>query len=141
MNLKSFRLSIFFILLFTISCSYSQIESRIIKGYDIKTYNKFFVVIPNDSDGVIPDIIYNEMKRQRFSVEKGPIDNKPEDADTVVYYRDHWYWDITTYMLSLAVDIRDSESNLLVATGVSSHSSLERKKPIEMVREAMAFIY
>jgi hypothetical protein len=47
-----------------------------------------------------------------------------ESPDYVVSYVDKWYWDMRTYMIDFRVDIRNAETNELVATGRSFQTSV-----------------
>lgn len=50
----------------------------------------------------------------------------PEDAhpDYVVSYVDRWQWDMRMYLIDLRIDVRDADTNVLVATGRSYQTSL-----------------
>jgi hypothetical protein len=50
----------------------------------------------------------------------------PEDAhpDYVVSYLDRWQWDMRMYLIDLRIDVRDADTNVLVATGRSYQTSL-----------------
>jgi hypothetical protein len=68
----------------------------------------------------------------------GPI---PDNIDALVYYEDHWHWDITMYMLQLKVLIKDPKTMKVLAVGDSVHTSLTRKSQTEMVTEVIDDIY
>ncbi len=50
-------------------------------------------------------------------------------------------WDMTMYMIELTINIKDTKTDTLLATGNSYHSSLTRKSPQEMVDEVVDNIY
>lgn len=44
--------------------------------------------------------------------------------DFLVTYIDRWYWDMRMYLIDMRIDVRDGNSNVLVATGRSFQTSL-----------------
>lgn len=63
-------------------------------------------------------------------------------ADYVVSYVDHWYWDMRMYLVDLRIDVREPESNILVATGRSYQTSLAAlgSSHRDIVEDAVAVI-
>jgi hypothetical protein len=84
-------------------------------------------------------LIASELRSLGYQATSG--DEQPADIDAVVTYRDKWRWDMSMYMLSIAIKIRDPETDFPLAEGISMHTSLTRKKPEEMVREALMNIF
>lgn len=50
----------------------------------------------------------------------------PENANPeyIVSYIDRWQWDMRNYLIDLRIDVRDSQTNVLVATARSYQTSL-----------------
>ena len=65
----------------------------------------------------------------------------PSGIDALVTYEDHWRWDITMYLLQLKITIRNPNTEYVLASGVSLHTSLSRKSQTEMVTEVINNIY
>ena len=69
-----------------------------------------------------------------YAAEGAPI---PEQAQAIVRYEDHWMWDMSMYLLTLRVDLRDPRTNELRASGQSYRTSLDRVEPQVMVNEVV----
>jgi len=93
----------------------------------------------SDNTGVNEEIAQHlREKGVTVTTGSGPA---PEGVDALVVYEDHWRWDITMYMLQLVVTIRDPNTEYLLASGESLHTSLTRKSQTEMVTEVIDNIY
>jgi hypothetical protein len=89
----------------------------------------------------VNDLIALELRRMGFEVATGPDIPATTDADAIVTYRDRWRWDITMYMLELRIFVRDPKTDGVLAVGNSSHGTLSRKSPEEMVAEVLSNIF
>lgn len=52
------------------------------------------------------------------------VSGDAERSDYIVSYIDRWQWDMRMYLIDLRIDVRDAETNVLVATGRSFQTSL-----------------
>lgn len=103
--------------------------------YILSNIDKIYVEkFPPDGRG-IEKIIANELNAMGYQAIVGQI--QPKNIDAVVTYRDKWRWDITMYMLSISIKIRDPDTGFPLAVGNSLHTSLTRKSPEELVREVL----
>jgi hypothetical protein len=80
-------------------------------------------------------LIVDAFRARGFAVTADPAPDPR--ADAVVTYREQWIWDITWYMLELAVTLREPQTDFPLASGNSLHTSLTRKAPREMVDEVV----
>jgi hypothetical protein len=79
--------------------------------------------------------IASELKSMGYQVSTGPL--KATRTDAVITFTDQWMWDITMYMLSLEVQLREPGSGAVFATAKTVRTSLVRKSQKEMVRETL----
>jgi len=93
----------------------------------------------SDNSGVNEEIA--EHLRSKGVVVTTGAGTPPPGIDALVTYEDHWRWDITMYMLKLNVTIRDPNTEYVLASGDSLHTSLTRKSQTEMVTEVIDNIY
>jgi len=61
----------------------------------------------------------------------------PENIDAVITYRDKWRWDMSMYLLSISIRIRDPDTLFPMANAISLHKSVTRQSPSNMIREAL----
>ena len=76
-----------------------------------------------------------------YKASTGQRANVPNDVDAVITYRDHWFWDITMFMLWLKVHIRTPQDGFPMARGESFRTSFARKSPEEMVNEVLEQLF
>jgi hypothetical protein len=105
-----------------------------------KMDNIYVVRQPNDNRGV-EKLIANHLNTLGKNATHGSNAEAPENTDAVVTYTDKWWWDITTYMLELNVELRDPRTNYVLARGHSYRTSLVRKSPEGMVEEVLGKIF
>ena len=95
---------------------------------------------PND-DSDLEKQISDRLNAMGFQSTFGTDEQPPEPVDAIVIYQDRWMWDITMYMLELTVEVRDPESDYVLASGHSYRTSLARKPPEFMVAEVLEEIF
>jgi hypothetical protein len=113
--------------LFLTSCSSAIKVKPVPYEYRSKSL-KYFVQQTYDNDRYgIAMIITSILKNKGYNVSYGSYKQKPIDANIVIVYDDQWQWDITDYLLHMRIDLRDPETNVLLATGSSYQTSVVRK--------------
>jgi hypothetical protein len=90
----------------------------------------------NDPRG-IDRMIAQGIRSRGLKAESGHASARPAEFDVLVVYEDRWQWDMSNYLIFLRIDLRDSETNVLLATGSSYHSSMARKTQGEVVRKIL----
>ena len=81
-----------------------------------------------------------ELRKRGFQVTSGYPTDRPDRFDVLVQYTDKWQWDMTMYLINLQIDMRNPETNALLATGSSYQTSMVRKPPEEVVAKIVAGI-
>jgi hypothetical protein len=84
-------------------------------------------------------LIASELRAMGYQATSG--DEQPDNIDAVVTYRDKWRWDMSMYMLSIAIKVRDPKTDFPLAEGISLHTSVTRKTPEGMIRETLVNIF
>lgn len=120
------------------ACGFAQRTSYERPGESVSDYKRLYVAQDEGYTWDTGALIVDRLKAAGRDVRGGPRSEMPEDVDLVVTYEDHWFWDMSMYMISVKVDFRDAETNALVATGQSLRTSLKREDPEYMVDEAIA---
>src|SRR5262245_42513081 len=120
-------------------CSY-DLTSAVMPGVALATYRSFYVRQQPKDDRNLASMIAESLRSRGLAASDG-LGAPPRDADVVVLYDVHWAWDVSSYPLSLRIDLRDARSNALLASATSYRSSLLRKSPKEMVDEVVAAIF
>jgi hypothetical protein len=114
---------------------------RVTPGIDISQFNKFYVVKFEPDGSGINNLIRDELQTMGYEAKTGPENEVPEDTEVIVTYQDNWMWDITMYMIKLKVFMHNPETQKLLASAKSYHTSLTRKSPEEMVTETLTNIF
>jgi hypothetical protein len=122
-------------------CAINREMAAVTPDVELARLKKFYVVKFDPDGRGINSLIMAELGRMGFEAATGPEAAAPKTVDAVVTYRDKWQWDITMYMIELRIFVREPETQALLATGTSYHTSLTRKSPEEMVAEVLANIF
>jgi hypothetical protein len=110
-------------------------------GVDLAGISSLYVrKLPADGRG-IDRLISEQLVAMGRSSSYGSEAKPPRSVDAIVTYQDRWYWDITMYMLSLAIQVRDPQTDVPLATGNALRTSLVRKSPEEMVKDVLTQIF
>ena len=116
-------------------CSKVVIRSDVDPNADISSLHTMYVrKLPADNRG-IETIIQNKLNEFGFDATSGAGSQPGYPVDAIVTYEDRWMWDITMYMLSIDIQLRDPETEYILASGSSYRTSLVRESPEEMVDE------
>jgi len=74
-----------------------------------------------------------ELAKRGVVATSGASTARPAAFDVLVTYEDRWQWDMSMYLLSMRIDLRDPKTNALLATGSSMQTSLARKPAEEVI--------
>ncbi|MGH8659827.1 MAG: hypothetical protein ACREV4_15480 [Gammaproteobacteria bacterium] len=110
-------------------------------GVDLSKIRTVYVIKLGADERGINSVIADELNALGYKAKTGLEEEQPHDVDAVLMYRDHWMWDVTMYMLRLNIEVRDPRNGSLLAEGESYKPSLQRRSPIEMVKEVLGSIF
>jgi len=122
-------------------CAINRDSASVSPDVDLSRVKRLYVAKFGPDERGINNIIANELNKMGLHARTGLDIDAPGDVDAIVTYRDRWQWDITMYMLELRVFMRAPQTDQLLATGTSYHTSLTRKTPEEMVAEVLGNIF
>lgn len=90
----------------------------------------------DDSYNLDQDIVV-QLQEMGYRASSGSAQLPAVKVDAVITYNDRWMWDMTMYMLSLDVQLREPGSDYNLASAKTVRTSLVRKSQREMVRETL----
>ncbi len=125
----------------SVGCAVVTLTSDVDPAANLSSLESFVVVKFSDDDRGIEGLIADELNgRGKTAI---ATDSRPDQvaADALVTYEDSWFWDITMYMLELNIQIRDPNTDYVLASGTSHRTSLARRSPEEMVEEVIGEIF
>jgi len=126
--------------LFLTGCASQNLSADADPSLNLEEMSSFYVQrLPADTRGV-GKLIAAELLSLGKEASHGDTSTVDPDVDAIVTYVDKWMWDITMYMIELRVEIRDPDTQYILASGQSFRTSLVRKSPEEMVKEVIAEI-
>lgn len=88
-------------------------------------------------DHQLAEDIAAQLRRMGKTATVGGVNSSAGRADGVITYTDKWMWDITMYLLSLDIQLREPGSGAVLATAKTTRTSLVRKSQAEMVGETL----
>jgi hypothetical protein len=97
----------------------------------------FYVRKHAEDDYKVGEDIAAQLQSMGYRASVGSSQSAPGKVDGVITYTDKWFWDITMYMLSLDVQLREPGSDMVLANAMTVRSSLVRKSQKEMIRETI----
>ncbi|MCK6553387.1 DUF4136 domain-containing protein [Candidatus Binatia bacterium] len=119
-------------------CGLSDLESATLPGTDLRQLKTAYVACHVADDGNLCALIARQLDKHGVTATTGIALPAPGDANVLVTYDDTWTWDVTSYLLTLRIDLRDPATNLLLATSRVSRTRFGSGGPDTMVREAVA---
>jgi hypothetical protein len=107
----------------------------------VSRLHTFYVRKHADDDYKLGEEIAEQLQQMGYRATCGTAQSPPGRVDAVVSYMDRWVWDITMYMLSLDVQLREPGTDTILATTKTVRSSLIRKTQQEMIRETLTKLF
>jgi hypothetical protein len=124
----------------TSACKHT-VEAKALPSVDLGAQRTFGVRrLAADNRG-IDRLLVEELRRWNRSARALADTESLTDAEVLVTYQDRWMWDLTMYMLSLDVQLRDPETEEILASGQVTRTSVIRKSPEHMVHEVLTSIF
>lgn len=124
------------------SCAHTS-DRQFAPGYsDARLSNLKTFYVRNDSEDkedkqqLATDLV-SELNSLGYKATTGSSQRPPSKVDAVMSFSDQWMWDVTMYMLSLELQLREPGSDAVLATAKTVRTSLVRKSQKEMVRETL----
>lgn len=125
---------------FMCSCTIHENTRQVSPSFSesgVRRLHTFYVRKHADDDYKLGEEIAAQLQQMGFRATSGTAQSPPGRVDAVVTYMDRWVWDMTMYMLSLDIQLREPQSDTILATAKTVRSSLIRKSQPEMVRETL----
>ncbi len=120
-----------------VGCASQHVKAEHAPGTNLNDLSTFYVRrFPPDTRGV-ELVISDELNAMGFTSTSGSGQEPPRPVDAIVTYEDHWMWDITMYMIQIDIEFRNPETEAILASGQSYHTSLVRAPKEKMVKEAL----
>ena len=94
---------------------------------------RYFVERHEKDERKLDQTIAAELSKRGVVASSGTSAERPPDCAVLVTYEDRWQWDMSMYLLSLRIDLRDPQTNALYTTGTSMQTSLARKPAEEVI--------
>ena len=119
----------------------ATLETTRAPGADISRIRTLYVEKLEKDERGVDSLIAAQLNKMGLKATNGPATRTPANVDAVVTYADRWMWDITMYMLSLNIQVRDGKTRAILASSQSVRPSLVRKDPEAMVEEVVADLF
>lgn len=107
----------------------------------VSNMRSFYVRQHALDDHQLAEAIATQLRQRGKQALHGTAQRPSRGVDAVITYQDKWMWDITMYMLSLDVQLREPGTDVVLATAKTVRTSLVRKSQDEMVRETLQALF
>lgn len=119
-------------------CATNRESASVAADVNIRTLKSIYVErSPQDERGLYITIA-EQLRKLGYTVSTGTASKPPGPADGVLSYQAKWQWDMTMYLLELRVTVRRPDTDALLGSASSYHTSMTRKTTEEMVAEVLA---
>lgn len=125
-------------LLFTGCSSTSTYRSP---GVDLAGYKRVWVEKNLSDDHRINEMIAAELAALGYEVDSGFETMRPRGFELIVSYEDEWAWDFKTYLIDIAVTVRETGSSRVIASGRYFRPGVTNKAPSAMVRDVIHSVF
>jgi hypothetical protein len=132
------KLLIFSIAAYLSGCV-NQAVQQITPNADLSKIKKICVEHFEPDDRHLNVTIAEEL--MKFNIKSSTAEKCTDSVDAILTYRDKWWWDITTYMISLSIKLNDPNTGFPLAYGQVLHTSLSRQSPKETINEVLTNIF
>lgn len=124
-----------------VGCSTDQ-SGAVMPGVRLTDLRRVLVECRPQDDAGLCELLARDLRGRGWAVEtSGSGESGRAQVDAVVSYEDRWMWDVSMYLLTLRLDVRDPRTNVLLATAHVYRTSLARSTPEEMVRRAVDSLF
>ena len=109
---------------------------------NLNTIKKVHVVLnPDDMGWATPPYIKSAMESRGYTATVGFATEAPKDADALLVPNEKWMWDITMYLLSADLTMKDAKTGKILAAAHVQSSSFGRKSPEIVANEMVGEIF
>jgi hypothetical protein len=108
--------------LLLVACSNTSGQPLLAAGERVEA--RFFVERHPKDGRDLARSIAEALTERGYQATSGTGAERPPDADYLVTYVDRWQWDMRMYLVDLRIDVRQPDSNAIVAYGQSFQDSM-----------------
>ncbi len=120
------------------SCTAANITSSpTAPNVNLKAFNTFYIVRSDADRHGVYRIIQGELQGMGKKVTSGRRSSIPDGVDVIVTYHENWVWDFGEYLRNLLIQLRDPNTNVLLASALSYRPPLGRAAPEVMTKEVL----
>jgi hypothetical protein len=121
------------------SCGFHESNRQFAPGVGqsrIAGLKTIYVRKHSDDDYRLGEDVADQLQQMGYKASAGSHESPPH-VDAVISIKDQWTWDMTMYLFSLELQLREPKSDVVFATAKTTRTSLVRKSQKEMVRETL----
>ena len=133
------RLSAALLCLLTVACASNK--ATVQEGVDPSQWTSAYVVRHDKDSHNIDRAFVDALHSHGLDAVSGPQRDSTDAVDIQLEYVDRWNWDMTMYLRSLRVEVRDPANQRLLASAEAMRDSLTRENPADTARKLMDEIF
>jgi len=118
-----------------------EFSAKVTPGINLSGLRKFYVA-DGEKSWQSPAFIASGLSRRGNVVRSGPASAVPADTQCLVMVREHWFWDLGSYLLKLEVDLVNPQSKAVMASAVIRRAMPQGRRGAKvMATEALNAIF
>lgn len=130
-------MTLMFVAMLVLSGCATRLNANVSPDQNMDRLGKIYVARFEPDKRGLNQIIAEELNKLGYHATYGETKDKPKSTNVVVTYSDKWMWDITMYMIAIDIQMFDVDKGIPIADVHNMRTSLARKSPRGMIREAL----
>ncbi len=110
----------------------ATLSGNVNPGVDLKSFKSVYVIDDKDDSTTAP-LVADRLRAQGYVVRTGLAENMPADTQCLVKIQEQWFWDLTTYLLQLQIELRNPQTQASYAYGTVRRVQPRGRRPAEIM--------
>jgi len=119
----------------------SELTTRVATSVDLSRFEKIYVEHRLTDGRGVDQAIVSGLRHLGYDATFGPPIMMPRETDLVIRYEDEWNFDLTTYMISISIEVRGAKQDKLLAEAHYYRPSITGDKPSDLIDRILAKLF
>lgn len=107
------------------------------QSVDLRSYRRIYVQSAQNDSNHLDQLLANELVRLGYEASAGVRTMMPDNAQLLITYESQWTWDFRSYLMDLAITVRDVRTEKQLGNGHVFRSGVVTKSPEKFAAEVL----
>ena len=122
-------------------CGCAEFTSRVATNVDLSHFARIYVEHRLTDGRGVDQAIVSGLRHLGYNATFGPPIMMPRDTELIIRYEDEWNFDLTTYMISINLEVRGAKQDKLLAEARYYRPSITGDKPSDLIDRILAKLF